>query len=60
MIEVKIKDVEQIEVIKSQLAQARKIKQDLSFHRFLNVDVAYTIQALENELARAEGESKCH
>lgn len=60
MIEVKIRDVEQIEAIKAQLSQARKIKQDLNFHRFLNVDVAYTIQVLENELSRAEGESKCH
>lgn len=51
----RIKDVAKIDAVKKELAKARRIKQDLSFNRFLGVDVGCVISQLERDLITLEG-----
>jgi len=51
----RIRDVAKIASVKRELARARKIKQDLSFNRFLGVEVGCVISQLERDLIILEG-----
>jgi hypothetical protein len=51
----RIRDVAKIAAVKRELAKARRIKQDLSFNRFLGVDIGCAIARLERDLILLEG-----